>query len=804
MPAIKYAKTAVNTDDPWSASKAVDAIPSDAKASTLSKEYAWRDPDADADTKGAYKFPHHFVGDDGAPGAASSKACSAGIAALNGGRGGAKIPDADRKGVYNHLAAHLKEAKLEPPELNSFDEDAKHTSTFSLEENSFVADDSTGTLNFPMGQVVSDDTAQRNGTSYDIPTMGLDEFNGSVTADHAGTLGSIIAKTKLRKRGNQVVMDSLQFCTKEDPEAQIAYDKYKGGYAKDFSIETYGAPPDENGIYMNSKLCGLSGVVTGNNKSATVNEVRELVANSLATARKNGLDITKATEAYGVDVPEDEPKEVPKNTNSKQEEDMKFITVENSRDFAVKVSYKNAAEKDVEIELAPAATLDVAEDQKEAVEKQINDAKNPAEETSSLETAINKALDAQSEKFNERLESFEKNLLDRAAEEPEFHPASGEQQRNLLGASKLDAMGWQDRTVLQLQSMARSLKGDPEASKTVWAINHHNFEALKASDKKYNSVSLTDLGNFVIPPEMITSIFGHTSNFQPLLDAFNFQETLSLVTSYISRTSELDMEDVDLDSGADSADTLKTVSKPSYQTHTANLLEFASVTPVDASAIRFSAADIMQDVTAQYKRAYDRALARSIVGRLELAVQSNGQSEAFNVTPANDAAIGALTSMLDIWAPIVEWVPDGVFLMTRATQLTLMKYALEAGPNGPLSNIFTTGTTGPEFFNLPYVIVPSAIMPSLNNVTGSQPSFTFEGQSVTVEHAILLANPENFMGRVSGGLQFQVSTEAAYEESGTVKSAFQRDQLVFRGYGYRKSAIVLPTDVAGVTSNVVS
>ncbi|MDQ3679485.1 MAG: hypothetical protein M3378_02870 [Actinomycetota bacterium] len=39
----------------------------------------------------------------------------AGIAVLNGGRGGADIPAKDRKGI--HLARHMADAGEEPPEL---------------------------------------------------------------------------------------------------------------------------------------------------------------------------------------------------------------------------------------------------------------------------------------------------------------------------------------------------------------------------------------------------------------------------------------------------------------------------------------------------------------------------------------------------------------------------------------------------------------------------------------------------------------------------------------------------------------
>ncbi|WP_200853980.1 hypothetical protein, partial [Klebsiella pneumoniae] len=81
------------------------------------RAYAWRDPDADPSTKSAYKFIHHEVSEDGEPGPANLTACSAGIAVLNGGRGGADIPDSDREGVWRHLAAHLRDAGREPPEL---------------------------------------------------------------------------------------------------------------------------------------------------------------------------------------------------------------------------------------------------------------------------------------------------------------------------------------------------------------------------------------------------------------------------------------------------------------------------------------------------------------------------------------------------------------------------------------------------------------------------------------------------------------------------------------------------------------
>lgn len=106
------------TDDvPWSAATNRKRVRTDEAAGYYNGIYAWRDPEGDVGAKGTWKFIHHFVDEDGKAMAASTRACSNGIAVLNGARGGTTIPDADRKGVYNHIAGHLKDADLEAPEL---------------------------------------------------------------------------------------------------------------------------------------------------------------------------------------------------------------------------------------------------------------------------------------------------------------------------------------------------------------------------------------------------------------------------------------------------------------------------------------------------------------------------------------------------------------------------------------------------------------------------------------------------------------------------------------------------------------
>ncbi|MFI6883377.1 HK97 family phage prohead protease [Streptosporangium canum] len=100
------------TSRSWDGAKTVAGLADDARPSELRTVYAWVDADGDPEVKSSYRFPHHH----GVGGPANVRACLMGIARLNDAKGGG-IPDADRQGVYEHLAGHLRDADVEPPEL---------------------------------------------------------------------------------------------------------------------------------------------------------------------------------------------------------------------------------------------------------------------------------------------------------------------------------------------------------------------------------------------------------------------------------------------------------------------------------------------------------------------------------------------------------------------------------------------------------------------------------------------------------------------------------------------------------------
>jgi hypothetical protein len=119
------AHTTAMTETPWDGPAQERRVKSSAEAHYFEAIYAWADPHAaDRTSRAGWKFPHHLVLADGTAGDASIRACHVTIGLLNGARGGTTIPDADRHGVYAHLAAHLRDAGIEPPALKDPQDEA--------------------------------------------------------------------------------------------------------------------------------------------------------------------------------------------------------------------------------------------------------------------------------------------------------------------------------------------------------------------------------------------------------------------------------------------------------------------------------------------------------------------------------------------------------------------------------------------------------------------------------------------------------------------------------------------------------
>lgn len=123
MGAIRYTQTATS-DAAWEELQQEQRMGGRRRtAEQLGGAHAWVDSAANPGSKASYRYLHHMVdGSSGSIGGASTRACLAGIAKLNGAGGSdTGIPDGDRSAVYQHLAQHLTDAGMNAPKLRTLD-----------------------------------------------------------------------------------------------------------------------------------------------------------------------------------------------------------------------------------------------------------------------------------------------------------------------------------------------------------------------------------------------------------------------------------------------------------------------------------------------------------------------------------------------------------------------------------------------------------------------------------------------------------------------------------------------------------
>lgn len=154
-----------------------------------------------------------------------------------------------------------------------------------VELNSIKESNDDSVVSFAEPLAITDDSRQWNMTKYDISTLDIESYDGTVTADHGNKITDVIGKViNLRKNGNQVLIDGIKFAVKENPVAILAKNLMKGGFVTGVSIETIGGDPAPDGTWLNHSLCGLSVVAHPNNKNAYA-----VIANSIEEARQYGL-----------------------------------------------------------------------------------------------------------------------------------------------------------------------------------------------------------------------------------------------------------------------------------------------------------------------------------------------------------------------------------------------------------------------------------------------------------------------------------------------------------------------------------
>lgn len=674
-----------------------------------------------------------------------------------------------------------------------------------VERSSFI-DEGEGVVSFPGGLTITDNTEQRNRTRYDIESMDISRYGNQLTGDHEDKLSSLIGEViGVTKDGYRVSIDKIRYAIKANPYAQLAYDLLIGGFSKNFSIETIGSYPDENGVYWDAELVGLSQVVTQNNYNASLNK---LVHNSLERSKKNGLDIEgiedkilgehkSAINKSKNNIQTDELEQKNQETNIKQEkqmdEDKKVETP-----VVEEAVVETPVTEEVKVEEAPVAEAVVAEEvaEEEAIVEQPTVDQNALAEA--VKNAVAEATANMKADFDKQIEVVKaeaENAFDKSAKEPTF------KKQETLNVEKTENkykdMSSSERYNRQVAAAWNAVKQNSiQAWDELRQINEVNLEALKAEGVVKNSITLEDIGNFVISPEMHKEIVGTRNDYTAILSATNWLETDSIEFAWTERVGDINMQNVAFcDDGADG--NLKPISEYGTEVHTERLEELAAVSVICNAATRFAAVDLLQDAAQGYRNDYDRKRAQLVIAKLEQAVDATGASVAYS--PATDAE--ALTVWLEALTEISDVTLSGTLIFNARTFAELKARALRAGVNGPLAEILTGGGI-PTIFGMSFIVVPNDLMPSLGGT--DTVTVQINGESVTINHAVFYADLTQFRGRTSGGLQYDVSSQASYEDGGVVKSAYQRNELVLRGSFFRGGAFLDKSRVAGIRQTTVS
>jgi len=724
-----------------------------------------------------------------------------------------------------------------------------YKNTIEVARNSFN-DEGEGIVSFPNGLVISDSEVQRNGTRYDIDSLDISKYAGQLTADHEDKLQNIIGRVEgVKKNNGRVTVDRIVYAVKQNPLARLAYDLLVGGFSKAFSTETMGISNTADGTLANHELVGLSQVVVPNNYSACINSLKK----SLNQAKADGLDVSGIETILNgenqmdeeVKTPSEEVKEVeaPATEEVKEAEPVEEATkpveeVENASEEKT----ENSAEEEAPAESEEPETkeADKPADEVEEVEKEL-EADNSAEEIeeNEVETTDNEISNEEVKELFDKIDNLTKLVEERTGfDEPdgeikvekiveedlrnsadeteenltkeensmtkdEFANAFAEAMKNYFGDakapefkkeensadySKLDSKEIFGKQVNAAWDAFRG--GNIEARKTLNELNKVNYNALKEAGIVKNAMTIESMGNFVLPPEMYREIIGHRNDYSAILDATDWQDTDRLEFAFLRRNGDISMKNVALCDDGENGN-LKPISEYSAEPVTEKLEELAAVTVVCTAATRFFAADLLGDVAAGYRNDYDRKRAQLVIAKLEQAVIETGNEVSYDAT----SDTGAMVAWLDAMSKISDTTTEGTLVFNSKTFAKLKAHALEAGVNGPLSEIFTTGDI-PRIFGMRYIVVPNDLMPTIES--DDSVAFEVQGVNVPITHAVFYGDLREFTGRTSGGLQYDLSTDASYEVDGIVKSAYQRNELVLRGSFFRGGAIKDNSRIAGI------
>ena len=495
-----------------------------------------------------------------------------------------------------------------------------------------------------------------------------------------------------------------------------------------------------------------------NEAETTTETTKEKVENGTWVETKTVT--TTSTSEY---IESDEEKADRKAREARWEEEMK---AEKESDATVTIHIETDNQADESIENKTNKNKEIIEMTAEQIAEIVANAIKPLTE----ELAATKAL--------------AQNALDTQAKEPEFTEAE-------IVANSYDSMSNDELFAKQLNAaVAVERMQSVEGAKVLSEINARNLQALKDAKIVNASMTLVDLGNFVIAPELYNQIATTRTDYTSILGATTWKETNSIEFGWLTRSSDIDMTNVAIGITGDNGSRLKPISQTGYGAHSEKLEEMAAVTPISINVIKFAAADILSDIAEGYRNDFDRKRAQLVIARLQQAVDATSNKEAFDIS---DGLIG--------WSLVTAKISDATTVGTlvfNTKTLSALKGQAIASENAAVLTEIATGS----ILGTPFIVVPNDLMPTIN--TTETKSFQVHGAAVTIDTAVFYGDLRTFTGRTSGGLKYDVDGSASYEINDTVYSAYQRNEIVLRGSFFRGGVVKDTSVIASIPAIAIS
>jgi len=672
-----------------------------------------------------------------------------------------------------------------------------------------VSEEADGIVQFQDGLIISDESEQVNGTRYDHSNTSLDKWSGEVFADHGGEKGYTVERLigtafgKVKK-GGRITIEGIKYAM-NNPLGRLYHDMLVDGQSKNFSIGTSGSEPDKNGVYKDHEIYELSQVGLGNNRSARAETV---LTSALNRYEREGMDTSSLRKLLTQDLTNKKGDSMTKIKNQdtgdgEQKDESKEESQDESKE-EVKVTVEETTVSD-----GDTAADDGGDD---------SDDSKDADDSKTDQNSIKKMVENAVKPIKGELAKY-KQAFDEGAEEPEWQLNKSDSPAPIIVKGKTQAEqqlakmdGW-ERAGQQLLAFCSTQKGDKDAAKTLNAVNEYNlkeWKSLSQNDLKKlgvykNTFNLSDFGNFVTSPEMQSEIEGFVTDYSEPLRFFTYQNTNSRDFQWLTRSGDISFDDVDGIDDTVGVDTLKPVDEYTGTTTTSRLQELAAVTPISTTANLFLAVDLIKDAAMMYRNEADRRFAQLPIARLEQAMEEDA-TRSVSWDTGSQTSAQKFSNLRSAIASISQ--ANGSLVLTEASHFLIYDLLHQVGAGSGLTESVVNGNPARSLWGRNLVVVPNDLMPTLDDtnytsITNVRPVAGGAPATVTVNHGIFYVNSQNWVGKTNGNLRYDLSTEASYEEGGTVKSAFARNEVLLRGSIFRGGAIKDKSRIKGVRAEAV-